>query len=124
MADWTPCKKELKKSYQAFRPCQVKTYRAVYKNRKGELISEGFIKTLPTGEAWDLDPNMQNELYIQFELPDSASRARVEGHMINSSFEISWKALVTEGVIENEQQLWMPPFRSNQYYFTEIAPFP
>jgi len=28
------------------------------------------------------------------------------------------------GVIEDEKSVWMHPFRSNQYNFTEVAPFP
>jgi hypothetical protein len=29
-----------------------------------------------------------------------------------------------EGVIENVEEIWMHPFRFNQFNFTEVAPFP
>ena len=29
-----------------------------------------------------------------------------------------------EGIIENEEEIWIHPMRQNQYKFTEVAPFP
>ncbi|MEX0595783.1 MAG: hypothetical protein WD512_04715, partial [Candidatus Paceibacterota bacterium] len=38
--------------------------------------------------------------------------------------DIGVTSISTTGFADNETQFWIHPFRSNQYVYTEIAPFP
>lgn len=116
--------RKLKKTYSAFEPCRVNTYQAIYTDRKGVELSNEQIITLATGNRWEHQPNIQNELLINYEIHDKNERDRLKELSINKTYSGTWKENVIEGVIENEERIWMHPFRSNQYIFTEVAPFP
>lgn len=116
--------KKLKKTYDVFTPCEIKVYEATYRNRKGRILSRGYIKILPTGNRWRFAEEIQNELKIEYELPTEETKKRLERDRINKGKRIEWTRITSEGVIENEDEVFMHPFRSNQYDFTEIAPFP
>lgn len=68
---------------------------------------------------------MQDEIIIHYKV-DTAKLLSIRSYYINK--KLAEKSIVSTventGVIENERQLWMHPFRSNQYNFTEVAPFP
>lgn len=117
-------KKRLQKTYDVFTPCEINVYEAIYKSRRGAVLSIGYIKTLPTGNRWKFAKEIQNELKIEYELPNKKTRDLLERNNINKGNNLEWTGMTSEGVIENEDEIFMHPFRSNQYAFTEIAPFP
>ena len=48
----------------------------------------------------------------------------MDGHIVNKAILGSRQKIITEGIIERENQVWMHPIRCNQYLFSETAPFP
>ncbi len=115
---------KLKKGYAAFKPCRINTYRAIYASKKGVELSNELIRTLATGNRWEHQPAIQHELLINYPAQDSDEQTRLKDLALNKTLSSTWVETEVTGVIENEEQVWMHPFRSNQYSFTEVAPFP
>lgn len=74
------------------------------------------------GKAWTYD-STQSTLLIQYEF-NKNEKDRIESYNINPSRAIDWIDKEETGFIEDKNNLWLHPFRANQYHFTEIAPFP
>ncbi len=78
---------------------------------------------MATGNSWEYS-DQQQELLIAYEF-DSTDVDRINGYAVNKSLDrLFWQKQEATGIIENESSIWMHPFRSNQYNFTEVAPFP
>ncbi|MEQ9402192.1 MAG: hypothetical protein RIM99_01295 [Cyclobacteriaceae bacterium] len=120
---------EIKKSYvnknkrHIFKPCREYTYSAKYWDKDYNLISEEKIWMMATGKEWGYEPETQDEIAIQYRF-DESKRDFIQQHSINPEFEQDWRVGIVSGVVENETETWMHPFRSNQYNFTEVASFP
>lgn len=113
------------KRCNVFRPCQRYIYRAIYKDSLGRVISTNHISLMATGRRWKLQPENQNEIVIQYEHDEKTDTA-LSRFNINRQLKLQSPFVKEEttGAIENAQEVWMHPFRSNQYNFTEVAPFP
>lgn len=104
-------------------------YQALYIDTNGDTISNETIVMVPSGKPNPLQKNKQSlaEYHFQYSATDSAKLA---GHPIHANDftkkynTIIWRRQMQEGIIENEDEMWMHPFRTNQYVLTEIAPFP
>ena len=78
----------------------------------------------PTGKRHVYSSNSQDEVIIEYEF-SNLDKERCEAFDINPLLGIGqWQKLVREGIRENEYEVWMHPFRFNQYAFTEVAPLP
>ncbi|WP_425390240.1 hypothetical protein [Ekhidna sp.] len=109
--------------HMVFKPCRELTYMAKFWDTENNLISESRVWIMATGNAWEFS-DRQNELLIAYEF-DSTDVERINEYAINKGLnDRLWQKQEATGVIENENQIWMHPFRSNQYNFTEVAPFP
>lgn len=108
-----------------FLPCQRYIYCATYKDSLGRIISKDYISLMATGRRWKFQPENQNEIVIQYE-HDERKNIDLSSFNINRQLKLQSTFVKEEitGAIENSQEVWMHPFRSNQYNFTEIAPFP
>jgi hypothetical protein len=115
---------QIKKSRKVFKPCRKLTFRTFWKNKNGELITTGKIKMMATGKRWEYQPEKQDELVIQYEYSDSDIKSYRKNGLNKGLSDQSWSNQIIEGVIENVEEVWMHPFRFNQYNFTEVAPFP
>ena len=106
-----------------YKPCRAFIFRAQYWDADYDLISDQRIWMMATGNRWEFDDG-QAELFIQYEY-DEADVARIQSYNINPPLnDRSWQKFETTGFIEGQSSLWMHPFRSNQYLFTEVAPLP
>ncbi|MFK7953887.1 MAG: hypothetical protein AB8B73_13660 [Ekhidna sp.] len=110
--------------YRVFKPCRQYIYNAKFWDAEFNLISENQIWMMATGKPWDGQPELQGELIIQYEY-DSTQIAIINTHNINNQLNNrNWTRMEVTGIIENENNVWMHPFRSNQFNFTEVATFP
>lgn len=105
-----------------FKPCRTFIYEAKYWDESFDLISDEKIRVEVPGRGWYVQPESQDEIVIKYE-HDPADIDRLQAYSLNAAYE-DWTSADTTGIIETERQVWMHPFRSNQYTFTEIAPFP
>lgn len=113
-----------KKKRDAFKPCRQLIYRAIWKDESGNIITKSRIKMMASGVRWELQPLLQDEIIIQYEFSESEI-TNATFHQLNKGIlNRPWNDQVREGIIENEEKVWMHPFRFNQYNFTEVAPFP
>lgn len=107
-----------------FKPCREMIYKAEFKSEKEELITRSRIKMMANGKRWRFQPEKQDEISIQYEF-DQKDIDKNKQHQLNKGLDLNmWTGEVKEGIIENVEQVWMHPFRFNQFNFTEVAPFP
>ena len=105
-----------------FKPCREFIYRARYWDKNYNLISDEKIWMMATGKAWAYNES-QDEIAISYS-PDETQIESIKAKTINPEFDQPWREGEVTGIIENENEVWMHPFRSNQYIFTEVAAFP
>ncbi len=114
----------IKKTRRVFKPCREMIYRAIWKNNDGEIITNNRIKMMATGHRWDLQPEKQDEIIIQVEYSEEDIQNTIKYQLNRKILDRRWMEQGIEGVVENVEEVWMHPFRFNQYNFTEVAPFP
>ena len=105
-----------------FKPCREYTYSAKYWDSEYNLISQERVWMMATGQGWEYQPDRQDEIIIQYQY-DSTKIDQINQYSLNPEFQY-WTAKTNTGIIETSSETWMHPFRSNQYAFTEVAPFP
>lgn len=115
---------KIPKSRTVFKPCRSLIYKASFYSDKDELITESSIKMMASGKRWDYAADVQDEIIIQYEHNNLDYNKNKEYQLNKGLTERQWTFQTTEGIIENENQVWMHPFRYNQFNFTEVAPFP
>jgi hypothetical protein len=102
-------------------PKRTYTYQATFTDPKGTRITQEKITIHPTDEIWERDPQQTlADFTVDFSTEDSARLAPFPANGVQRA----WSRNYYEGVIENESRVWMHPLRSNQYLYTELAPFP
>ena len=70
----------------------------------------------------DADSEKQDLVYYLF--PNyKADSIKLSNHFINKEYQ-NWTGKNGQGIIENIENVWIHPIQSNQYKFTEVAPFP
>ncbi len=114
----------IEKRRTVFKPCREMIYRAEFKSDKKELISNGRIKMVATGRRWEFQPEKQDEIIVQYEFTEEDFEKNQKNQLNKGFLTDSWMKEGIEGVIENVEEVWMHPFRYNQFNFTEVAPFP
>ena len=115
--------RKIEKNISVFIPCKKYIYKALYYDKKGNLLSNNQILMMSTGKRWEFDDN-QDEIIVQYEYTDKQKKIISRYFEKNQFPNHTWQKQIKTGVIENVEEVWMHPFRSNQYIFTEIAPFP
>lgn len=114
----------IKKKRDVFKPCRQLTYRAILRDSFGNDLSNSRIRITPTGKRWMYDSDMQDEVIIEYEYSTEDFK-NSKTYTLNKGLKNHlWQGLTKEGIIENVDQVWMHPFRANQFNFTEVAPFP
>jgi hypothetical protein len=115
---------KIEKRRTVFKPCRVIIYRAKFSSDKNELITNARIKMMANGKRWQVQSEKQDEIIIQYEYTNEDFEENKLFQLNKSLLSNYWTNQSIEGVIENVEEVWMHPFRSNQYNFTEVAPFP
>lgn len=114
------------------------TYEAIYIEPNGDTLTNETIIINPLGEPWVFQKS-QTSYEIIFS-PDSAklksfvmpinSRQKRRNKFIKKMakkgkiWDFPWQKKGTTGAIETNSSVWIHPIRSNQYVYTEVAPFP
>lgn len=105
-----------------FKPCREFIYSAKYWDQEYNQISNELIRVVVTGKAWEQQPERQDDIVVQYAY-DSTQIDIYEQYSLNREIA-HWINMTNTGVVENSREIWMHPFRHNQYLFTEVAPFP
>jgi len=98
-------------------------YRADYYDKDNQIITSDYVKISGTGERWSMQPELQDVIQLAFGYSEE-DKLKIEADPINKTSNLQWNTTTTEGIIENEDRVWIHPIRHNQYIFTEVAPFP
>ncbi len=115
---------KIEKRRTVFKPCRDYIYRAKFYDENKNLITSSRIKMTATGRRWELQPEIQDELVIQHEY-SKEDELKAAKYKLNKKLpDHGWIKETKMGIIENVEKIWMHPFRSNQFSFTEVAPFP
>jgi len=104
-------------------------YQAVYISPAGDTLSRERIVLRPTGQPWVGQPKVQKACVVQYHYSPSdsltfAHRPHPQTKPGRPAQTYEWQKSVVTGVIEDAQGIWIHPIRSNQYVYTEVAPFP
>lgn len=92
-------------------------YSAVYINKHGDTLSNETILVTPRDTIINFN---QTLLVYHFSTQNIALKSRTDSIV---GFNNMWVDSIGEGALENSE-LWIHPFRSNQYILTEISSFP
>ena len=78
----------------------------------------------PDGTGWGNEAaTLQSQVIYEYQYTTQDSIEHIEelNKIVTSEF---WIKRDTTGVIENKNKIWMHPFRNNEFFKTELAPFP
>ena len=99
-------------------------YRAIRINANGDTLANTRIIMKPDGTGWGHPAaSSQSQIVYEYEysVQDSLDHIDELIKVVQADF---WKKIDTTGVIENETELWIHPMRYNEFFKTELAPFP
>ncbi len=114
--------RRIPKVRRIFKAGKTYHYKAIYLTSNNDTLSNRFVLMKTTGERWERQPEKQDLIY--FEFPNyKTDSIKLSKHDINKEVQ-NWNSQTGEGIVENIEQVWMHPIRTNQYKFTEVAPFP
>jgi len=117
-----PYEKKILKFRNIFKKGKNYIYQAIYKDENAVILSSSKIKLIPSGERISFAPERQDRITFVYENYKEDS-IKLVNHKLNPTFQ-EWVHKAEEGIIENEEKIWIHPMRQNQYKFTEVAPFP
>lgn len=111
-----------------FNPNRTYSYQAIFVSPSGDTLTREQITLQPNGQPWKYDKTQtafeikynntpeDSLTFLSYVNPQSKKKKKPQSYV--------WIDAETTGAIEDGQQVWMHPIRSNQYNYTEIAPFP
>lgn len=100
------------------------TYSALRISKDGDTIANTTILMIPQGTGWGHEAAAQQSEVVytyNYTAQDSTNNIAELDSVVTKEF---WIKNDTTGIIENEKEVWIHPIRNNQFYKTEIAPFP
>lgn len=106
---------------KVYGPGKIYIFQAIYFASNGDTLSNETLLLQPTGRIWS--ENKQEEVFYFYEnLKTDSSQFLPTVHGGPLDWETPGQE--TTGFNENEKRIGFYPFRHNQYYLTELAPFP
>ena len=96
-------------------------YDVTYEDSLGKVLSHETLTLQPTEKAWEIDSKQTLLTFLLSYTPSDSISLYLKSP---NGLKRRWAHKFQEGVIENENRIWMHPLRQNQYALTEIAPFP
>lgn len=112
------------KNLTIFKHNRKVTYSAIRINAEKDTVANTFIHMIPDGTGWgNPAASSQSQILCHYEYTDQDYKDHIEElrEVVTEKF---WLKTDTTGIIENEEEVWMHPFRYNEFFKTEIAPFP
>ncbi len=100
-------------------------YQVEYRDGMKKLICSETIDFIGTGEKTHFS-DKQDKIFYDFHYSSSDSANFVNNPRLYPDFTYSksWQKTFSQGIVQNENLLWMHPLRANQYRFTQDCPFP
>ena len=113
------------KNLRVFKKGRNLVYTATRINTVGDTIAKTYITMKPDGTgAGGNEANLeQTQIVYEYEYSrqDSIDHIEEVTQMVSKRF---WLKLDTTGIIENKEKVWIHPFRHNEFFKAELAPFP
>jgi len=111
------------KNLQIFKKDRSIKYKAIRINEAGDTLANTFITMIPDGTGWGGEASDQSQVIYEYEYTDQDSLEHIDElrTIVKTEF---WIKRDTTGVIETEDRVWIHPIRNNEFFKTEIAPFP
>ncbi|MBL4654803.1 MAG: hypothetical protein JKY33_03160 [Bacteroidia bacterium] len=104
-----------------YRPGTEFIFDAYLRNSKGDTLTYEEIIIHPTGKVWGSDPQAELLYLFTFTKEDSVKYAQKR----RNQYSDNWIRIRSEGFVEwNNMFIWMHPIRVNQYYLTQLSPYP
>lgn len=107
------------------KPCEVIRYDYQF-NFKKSCNNEallGYIEVFAPGKRSKFDSLQQNEIIYKHYIAEEQKKF-IKKCGGNDFDKIAWPLYEITGYIENESKYWLHPFRVNQFFYLEVAPFP
>ncbi len=100
-------------------------YQSEYRDSQGNLIFNETLEFAGTGEKTHFSEK-QDKIFYTFNYTSEDSARFVQNPRLYKTFTYSksWQKTFSQGIIQNEERLWLHPLRANQYRFTQYSPFP
>jgi len=99
-------------------------YTAIRINKNGDTLANTFIHLIPDGTGWGSEAaSSQSQVTLRYEYTEQDSLDHI-AELDSVVMKKFWLKDDPTGVIENDSILWIHPFRNNEFFKTELAPFP
>jgi len=112
------------KNLRIFKKGRNIVYSAVRININGDTLANTTVTMIPDGTGWGNEAALsQSQVIYVYESTskDSLEHIQEVDSVVGKRF---WNCIDTTGIIENSKEVWIHPFRNNEFYKTEIAAFP
>jgi len=112
------------KNLNVFKHGRNLIYKAIRINSHGDTLANTIISLKPDGTGWGSPAaSLQSQIIYEYHYTkqDSIDHLEELTKVVTSNF---WIRRDTTGVIENDEKVWLHPIRNNEFFKTEIAPFP
>jgi len=111
------------KNLKVFNHKKSMVYSAIRISPKGDTLANTEILLAPDGTGWGGPAVKQTQIvcHYSYTAQDSIEHIDELREVVTDKF---WLNKDSTGIIEDETEVWMHPFRYNEFYKTEIAPFP
>lgn len=112
------------KNLRIFKKGRNVLYSAIRINAKGDTLANTTLNMIPDGTGWgDEAADSQSQVIYVYESSTQDSIDHIEEVEMTVGTRF-WNDIDTTGVGESESKVWIHPFRNNEFFKTEIAPFP
>ena len=112
------------KNLKIFKHGRNIVYRGVRINELGDTLANTLITLIPDGTGWgDEAASSQSQVIYEYQYSRQDSLDHID-ELIEIVDPRFWSKYDTTGVIENEEEVWIHPIRNNEFFKTELAPFP
>jgi len=100
-------------------------YNATFIDKNSDILTQEKIILQPLGIPWEYQKTQTKYKVTYYPTDSVVSNMRSPKSKKKKKWEgIRVSRKVTSGAIEDSLKIWMHPFRSNQYMYTEICAFP
>lgn len=112
------------KKLELFDSLKTYHYKALFIDKEGDTLSNEKIIFQPTGTVWEAQKTQTLVKEFYFTSDTVFSKFKDPRLKKNQTSKYGKATESRTGAIETDSLLWIHPFRSNQYVYTEVAPFP
>lgn len=112
------------KNLHIFRKGRNFVYRAIRMNAKGDTLANTTVTIKPSGTGWMDEANpLESQVVYEYEYSQQDSLDHI-GELQEVGATRFWKKRDTTRIIENMEQVWMPPLWHNEFFKAQVTLFP